>query len=138
MIRQPPHRRHRGTAIVEMALILPVFLLLILGLMDASRLFMVASELTVASREGCRIAATNGKTSTDVANYLNTALTNNGIKPSDTTITLSPTSIETTTLGTPITLTLSIPFNKVSYLGTPFLFASSTISISASMSSERP
>src|SRR5947209_12798860 len=121
MIPRCPRQRRRGAAIVEMAAVMPVFVLLILGMMDASRLFMVGHELTVASREGCRVAATNGKTSADVTARVNNLLTGYGINPSNTTITLSPTPIETTTLGTPITVTVSVPFNKVSYLGTPFL-----------------
>jgi Flp pilus assembly protein TadG len=128
----------RGAAMVEMAAVAPVFVLLVMGTMDAARLFMVGHELTVAAREGCRVAAMNGKSSTDVTNRVNQVLTGFGLKTGDVTSTLSP-AITTTTpgLGTPITLTLSVPFSKVSYLATPFLFKSTTITMSATMSSER-
>lgn len=123
---------------VEMAIVLPFFLLLVLGMIDTARLIQVEQILTVACREGCRVAATNGKTFSDVTARVNSDLTAAGLNPSDVTMPPPPITATAPPLGTPITLTLSIPFNKVSYMPTPFLFGSMTITVSATMSSERP
>jgi Flp pilus assembly protein TadG len=53
-----PQRRHqRGQALVEFALILPVFLLVLFGLIDAGRFVYMNSVLSQAAREGARVAA---------------------------------------------------------------------------------
>lgn len=74
-------RRQRGTAAVELALILPVFLLLLFGLMELSVAFYDQAVLTNASREGARagIVLRNPKLTTDeiqqvVLNYTNGSL----------------------------------------------------------------
>lgn len=47
----------RGQAIVEMAFVLPVFLLLLFGLIDGARLVYANATLSQAAREGARVAA---------------------------------------------------------------------------------
>ena len=56
--------RRRGASAVEMAVIAPVFLTLVLGIIESSRLGMVSQLLTTAVREGCRVAVINGMTET--------------------------------------------------------------------------
>lgn len=52
-------RRSRGQALVEIALALPVFLLLVLGLFDVGRGVFMYAGLTNAAREGARLAIVN-------------------------------------------------------------------------------
>ncbi|GAA4432007.1 TadE family protein [Bremerella cremea] len=47
----------RATATVEFAVIAPVFLTLILGMLEASRLFDTYSQLAQAARDGARLGA---------------------------------------------------------------------------------
>lgn len=49
-------REQRGTAVVEAALTVLGFLVLLLGIFEAGRLFNVQQSLTEASREGARLA----------------------------------------------------------------------------------
>ncbi len=51
-------RGMRGVAAVEFALVLPVFLLLLLGMMDYSWYFFIELATTNAAREGARAATT--------------------------------------------------------------------------------
>jgi hypothetical protein len=52
-----PHRRsQRGVAIVESAITLLMFFVLLLGIMEAGRFFQVQQVLTDAAREGARLA----------------------------------------------------------------------------------
>lgn len=57
MIRRPSSKRRRGQSLVEFALVLPIFLLLLFGLIDAGRLVYQHSVLSQAAREGARLAA---------------------------------------------------------------------------------
>jgi len=55
---------HQGTSLVEFALILPVFLMLILGIIDFGRYFFVQHTVQFATREGTRLGLV-GKTISD-------------------------------------------------------------------------
>jgi hypothetical protein len=52
-------RRGRGQALVEFALVIPLFLLLLVGLFDLGRAVFTYNTLTNAAREGARMAIVN-------------------------------------------------------------------------------
>ena len=96
-----------------MAFIAPVFLTLVLGIIESSRLGMVSQLLTTAAREGCRVAVINGMTQADVQNRVNAVLNGSGISVG----TVTPTCPARTPgirppSGTPITVSLSVPYSK--------------------------
>lgn len=53
------HEGHldRGAAAVEMALVLPILILFVFGIIDFSRVFNAEIQISQAAREGARIAA---------------------------------------------------------------------------------
>lgn len=55
----PVPRAHpsRGQTLVEFALVLPVFLVMLFGLLDAGRYVYMSSVISQAAREGARLAA---------------------------------------------------------------------------------
>ncbi len=53
-------RKRRGQGLVEFALALPVFLLLVLGVIEFGRLLAVVSSVTTAAREGARYGSASG------------------------------------------------------------------------------
>lgn len=60
-------RRYRGQAAVELALILPVMLLILMGMLDLGRLFYYEEAMANAAREGARYGAANpDKTKADI------------------------------------------------------------------------
>ena len=54
--RAAPSRLERGTSTVELALIIPVFLLMILGVFDLSWMVVLSNMTGEAAREGARAA----------------------------------------------------------------------------------
>ena len=50
-------RRARGQSLVEFALVLPIFLLLLFGIVDAGRYVFLNSTLSNAAREGVRLGS---------------------------------------------------------------------------------
>src|SRR5947209_1294292 len=128
-----------GASAVEMALIAPVFVAHVIGQIETSRLGMVAQLLTTAAREGCRVAVIDGSTQSDVQTRVAAVLTGSGISAGTVTPTCpSPYSWDTAPMGTPITVTITVPYSQVSWLGTPFYFKNSTVTSSATLSCENP
>lgn len=62
-------RRQRGQSLVEFALVVPIFILMLFGLVDMGRLVHANSALSQAAREAARVAAVQaywiGETGTD-------------------------------------------------------------------------
>lgn len=124
---------------MEMALVAPVFVMLILGQIEASRLGMVAQLLTTAARDGCRVAVLPGSTASAVEARVNSVLQGSNISVGTVTPTCpSPYTWNTAPGGTPITVSLSVPYSSVSWLGKPYFLKGSVIRASATLSSENP
>jgi hypothetical protein len=58
---RPARDREAGQTLVEFAIVLPVFLLMVFGLIDVGRLVYTNSTLSQAAREGARLAAAEAR-----------------------------------------------------------------------------
>ena len=96
-------KRNRGQAIVEFALILPIFLLLVLGSMEFGLVFHQYQIVTSASREGARVA-TLGGTDAEVVAAVNAAAST--INSGALSTTISPA---TRVRGNSVTVTVTNP-----------------------------
>ena len=108
--------RARAAAIVEFAVVSPLLLTILFGIIEYGYVFMVRQTLTNAAREGCRVAVLQ----TTVAPYTETATRVDDIMA---TTGLSSYTVGMThwTVGDPTeTVTVSIPFADVSLLGNFF------------------
>ena len=129
MIKPPGFRKRtarRGAAIVEFALIAPVFFALILGIIEFGRMLMVEQILINAAREGARASTLSGETDAQVTSVVSTFMSNSRI--SGYTQTLSPTLASSPASGTALTLTVSVPCQTVSWLGGSTWFNGTTLS----------
>jgi Flp pilus assembly protein TadG len=119
-----------------MAIVLPLFISLILGTIEATRLGMVAQLLHVAARDGCRTAVQEGQSLETVMARINAVLADSGITP---TVEVSSPGGDWTTARAPnqISVRLSVPFDEVSWLGDPFAFGGTSVVASATMCSEK-
>lgn len=66
--------RKRGAAIVEFAVVLPLLLILLFGIIEFGWVFMVRQTLTNAAREGVRVAVLQTATETDVMNRVRSVM----------------------------------------------------------------
>lgn len=136
-----PERRRGGAAAVEMAVILPLFLMMALGLIEASRLGMAAQLVSAAAREGCRVASLPGNDAAAVQSRVAAALAGSGIAATPSISCADGTTTVTSTTpagGTAITVTLSVPYSQIAWFTPIQYFGGVTVSASATMSSERP
>jgi Flp pilus assembly protein TadG len=125
----------RGAAAIEFALVLPIFISLLLGILEFARLGMAVQVVTAAAREGCRAAALPGSTAATAQARVNSVLVQSSFPSA--TITLTPSDPTTAAGGSAITLSLSVPFSKISWLGTS-TFINTQIGGTATFASERP
>jgi len=80
-------KKTTGQSIVEFALVLPVLLLILMGIIEFGRLLETTNVLTSAAREGVRVAAVTAPDASQVNNAAQNILTANNI--SNATITVN-------------------------------------------------
>ena len=131
--RQKTERATReGTALVELALVLPIFVMVTLGIVEFGRAMMVGQLVTNAAREGARLGIIDGSTNSDVIASIQTFLSEAaGIPAEDLTITITVTPAD----GNPdpgnnvanalprdlVDVYVSVPFDQVSYITGDYL-----------------
>ena len=103
----------RGTAVVEMAVVTPLLLLLIFGIMEFGWVFMMEQTITNATREAARVAILQGSTDTDVRTRFTQAMAPTGITVDTSMLTISRTTGESPI----VTVKASMPYSKVSLVG---------------------
>ena len=127
-------RQRRGTAVVEFALVAPLFFLLVMGMIEYGRMVMVQQILTNASREGARRAVLDGITTANVQTSVNTYLS--GAKITGATVTVTSNAPVAPDYANSMTVVVSIPFSQVSWLPSPMYLGGKTLSASSTMRKE--
>lgn len=123
----------RGAAVVEFAIVAPVFFLLVIGLIEFGRALMVQQVLTNASRVGARTAIGLNATTTQVVNATTEYAQGVSVSGVQVSVTPSPAAAEA---GDPITVTVTIPYEEVSWLPAPWFINDTTLSASSIMRKE--
>ncbi len=122
----------RGAAVVETAVIAPILILCMLGMMEVGYAFMVRQTVTMASREGARAASLPGGTLTDVTTAVDAVMDSANLTGYTTTSnieTVTPTDLE-------VWVGVTIPLNRVSWTGQLFGGGSFDISSTTTMRRE--
>jgi Flp pilus assembly protein TadG len=88
------YRDTRGTEIVEFALVVPMLLLVLGGIIDMGFLFNNYEVVTNAAREGARLAAVPGWTESDVKTRVNAYIGAAGLTTASVTTTVTPVAID--------------------------------------------
>ncbi|MCA9036447.1 MAG: pilus assembly protein [Planctomycetaceae bacterium] len=123
-IRKP---KRTGAALVEAAVVLPVFFLAIAGIVEFGRAMMVSQLVTNASREAARRGVLDGATNAEIEAYIQDKLSgalNADVSSISIAITITPDPANTTTgnnladaqMYDLVTVDVSIPYNKVGFI----------------------
>jgi Flp pilus assembly protein TadG len=102
-------KSQRGAELIEMALILPLLLLILVGIVDFGFLFQRYEVLTNATREGARLAVLQGYNTADVQNRVCQYLTTGGVPT--TGCPNAPTNPTVTVVATTIAVPVGPPVN---------------------------
>jgi Flp pilus assembly protein TadG len=127
-------RNRRAAAAVEFAIVAPIFLLMVFGMIEYGRMVMVYQILTNASREGARSAVLDGATTDSVTTSVTAYLTQAML--TGATVTVAPNPPSNAEYGDPVTVTVSVPFNQVSWLPSPMYLGGKTLTSTTVMRRE--
>lgn len=94
-----------GLAAVEMAMLLPIFLMLLMGVMDAARLFWTQGVVRDAAFEGARMAVLNEATLDQIKTVVQRELTAGGVSQ-ESSVEVGPREP-----SQPVDVTVSVPFD---------------------------
>jgi Flp pilus assembly protein TadG len=123
----------RGIAATEFAIVAPIFLLLVIGILELGRALMVQQVLINASRVGARQAITLGATSAEVESAVEDYATSVAVPGVDVIVTPDPSGA---VAGDSILVTTSVPFSDVSWLPSPWFLGGNTLTASSRMRKE--
>lgn len=127
-------KQRRGAAVVEFAVVAPLFIMLVFGMIEYGRMVMVQQLIVNAAREGARLGVLDGATTADVTSAVNGYLNNASI--SGATVTVSPSPPSSAGYGAPVSVTVSIPFSQVSWLPSPMYLGGKTLTTTTVMRRE--
>lgn len=117
----------KGQTLVEMALILPVLLLLIFGIIEFGRIFNAYLIVSNASREGAREAAV-GSTYDDISNEINDITSTLGTVE----VTFTPTNEDDRVQGESVVVTVKYPLPIITPIIGPMISDSNSLDIESS------
>lgn len=101
------HGWRRGTATVELAVCLPVIVILVFGSIEVSHFIHLKQDLTICAYEAAKVAAKSGKSMQDVQQRFLEIAEAKGV--TDATLTVQPDIDQNISAGEEITLTALAP-----------------------------
>ena len=113
-----PDRARKGVAAVELALCMPLIMILVMGTLETTDLIFLRQRLETAAYEAARTATAPGQTSAAGVTTGTAVLTSRGVHGGS--VTISPMVTSTTATGTEVAVTVTAAFASNSYMK-PFL-----------------
>ena len=123
----------RGVSVVEVAVTLPLVILMAFGVIEFGRGMMVKHCLEEGARAGCRVAVLSDTTSQDVKDIVAASMQTAGI--TDYTVVITPTTLSSASKMEVVSVTISVPFDNVAWAASSFL-KGKTLSGACVMSAE--
>jgi Flp pilus assembly protein TadG len=135
----------KGVAVVEFALVIPVLLVLLLGMLDFGKALNYWIDETNLAASGARLAVVNnwpGKGTTPLSQYVQQLADTNELKDGGTTsvpssarvcITFPPVGHTAPQAGDPVRVTVSVSYHWLPFLAEKMSLAASTITGEATM-----
>jgi Flp pilus assembly protein TadG len=113
------NRLRRGAAVVEFAIVTPLFLLLLAGIIEFGQAFQIEHALSTASRRGARAAAMEAADNAPVEQMVRAHCAQTlGVNPNDVAVSIAVNGDAAGVLGNAesgdeICVTVSVPYSQV-------------------------
>ena len=128
-------QKYKGIIILETAIVLPLLILLIFGMIQYSWIMLKSQEVTNAARVGARTAVKPDSTTTEVTKAISDVMTKASLNDSGYKVTISPASAAS---GEPITVKVTVPVSNIRLLDLAILPMPDQLSSSTTMNKEGP
>lgn len=102
--------KRRGVALVEFAITLPLFVMIVLGTIEACNVIYLKQSCEIAAYEAVRATLIKGTTLGSCTLRANNVLTQRGVQGA--TVTITPAGFDTAAYGTNITVNVTAPCNS--------------------------
>jgi Flp pilus assembly protein TadG len=117
--RRRTGRSRSGAALIELAVCVPVLLILAIGTIETTDVIFLRQIAKTAAYEGVRSATAPGQTAATATNAANQSLQMRGI--TSALVSMTPTVTASTATGTEVTFTVKIPVGANSCLMQPYV-----------------
>ena len=138
MITKSTHQkiRYQGAATVEAAVVFPLLLVLVFGVIEYGWMFLKAHQITNAARSGCRVAIRPYATAQDVIDKVTALMATAGI--TGETVTTNPTDItlENVGVGGTVEVEITVPWVNMAIINFSFLPKPTNLRASVTMAKE--
>jgi Flp pilus assembly protein TadG len=139
-LRRSPRRDESGVALVEFALVLPLLLVLLLGMLDFGTAFNYWIDQTHLANEGARWAVVNKNPgSTTLQDYIRGQADSNELRNGGSSTLPDPMQVTicfpngTSNVGDPVQVKTSVDYNWLPFLGDRLSVSQTTIQATARM-----
>jgi Flp pilus assembly protein TadG len=135
-------QNRRGAAAVEFAVVAPLFLLLLAGIIEFGQAFRIEHLLSNACRRGCRAAVVEGPTTEQVRDKIKSQCVDFlGVSAADIDVQVAVNGNSSANLadaeqGAEISVTVSVPFSKAGAGFYAKLFSTSTLASTCTLERE--
>ena len=99
---------NRGVATVELAFVLPVMLILVLGTIEVCQRIFLRQSAVLVAYEGARLAARSTSSNTDITTRCQTLLTQRRVI--DGTVVVTPDDVLSKPPGTQVQVRITVPW----------------------------
>jgi len=133
---QGRNKNKRAIAAIEAALLFPLLVFLLMGLLEYGWMFVKKQECNHAARQAARVGCVEGATNADVIAEVDRLMTSAGMGSSGYTLTIAPPDVATALAGESITVTVTVPYSAIDLTGAPFLPVPGSLNGRTSMAKE--
>lgn len=110
--------KRRGATAAEFAIVAPILVATLLGIIELSRGLMTVHLLTLSAQAGCRAGIVSGKSNSDISTAAYAALANTGISGETASVLVNEGTLDASTAATgdEITVKVQVPFSSISWI----------------------
>ena len=131
-------RARRGLSSVEAAIVLPLVILLLFGLLEFGWAFLKSQQINNAARHGARIGIAYGATAAEIQAGVDAVMAASGMGSSGYTTEILPNDPLTLTTGQLLAVSVTVDYSNIELIGVPLIPAPATLTGTTSMAREAP
>lgn len=136
MARLRRRSSRRATVLIEMALVLPLLVLFLFGMMEYGWIFLNMQHITTAARHGARMGVKADATSGDVTAAVASVMSSAGLGGSGYMVSFSdPAGLAT---GAELRVTVAVTYANIELTGIPVIPVPATLRSGVTMAKEGP